>query len=344
MPTEPAPGRAGRRAPAPADGRVTVAVITRDRAASLLRTLDALAALPERPPVIVVDNSRDDGTRRAVAGHPAPVRLLRATANTGALGRNLAVRHARTPYVAFSDDDSWWEPGSLARAADLLDRHPRLGLLAARTLVGDEAAEDPLNAVLAASPLPPEPDLPGRPVLGFLGCASVVRREAFLSAGGFHPLLFFGGEETLLAYDLAARNWGVAYEPTLCARHHPEDHGRTGRSFLVRRNHVLTTCLRRPWPVALRAGAALARAAAADAPGARRALRETLTRLPATLARRVPLPPHVEHAARLLDRQRAEGRAPAAAAPPTGQTDQADRPEQDGRDDRDDRDEENAAP
>ncbi|MES4891041.1 glycosyltransferase [Streptomyces sp. NPDC096012] len=288
-----------------ADPRITVAVITRDRAPSLLRTLDALAALPERPPVVVVDNSRHDATRRAVHGHPALSRLLRPAANTGALGRNLAVRHARTPYVAFTDDDSWWEPGSLRRAADLFDAHPRLGLLAARTLVGGEAAEDPLNAVLAASPLPPEPDLPGRPVLGFLGCAAVVRRDAFLDVGGFHPLLFFGGEETLLAYDLAARGWGVTYEPALCARHHPEDHGRTGRPFLVRRNHVLTTCLRRPWPVALRAGTDLAVAAAAGHSGARRALKETLQRFPAALARRRTLPRHVEHAARLLDRQAA---------------------------------------
>ncbi|MFF0854085.1 glycosyltransferase family 2 protein [Streptomyces sp. NPDC003280] len=291
-----------RRTTAGPDPRITVAVITRDRSESLLRTLDALAALPERPPVIVVDNSRDDTTRRAVHGHPAVSRLLRPAANTGALGRNLAVRHARTPYVAFSDDDSWWTAGSLRHAADLLDRHPRLGLLAARTLVGERGAEDPLNAVLAASPLPREPDLPGRPVLGFLGCACVVRREAFLRAGGYHPLLFFGGEETLLAYDLAADGWGLAYEPALCARHHPGPEGRTGRAGLVRRNHVLTTCLRRPWPVALRAGADLALAAVAARPGARRALRETLVRLPAAVARRHPLPPHVEHAARLLDR------------------------------------------
>jgi GT2 family glycosyltransferase len=304
MSTEQAPGRT-RGSTAPGDSRITVAVITRDRSASLLRTLDALAALPERPPVIVVDNSRHDTTRRTVSGHPAIARLLRPAGNTGALGRNLAVRHARTPYVAFSDDDSWWDPGSLARAADLLDRHPRLGLLAARTLVGDEAAEDPLNAVLAASPLPAEPDLPGRPVLGFLGCACVVRRKAFLDVGGYHPLLFFGGEETLLAYDLSAAGWGVAYEPTLRARHHPEAHGRSGRSFLVRRNHVLTTCLRRPWPVALRAGTDLALAAAAGHPGARRALKETVARFPAAVARRRTLPPRVEHAARLLDRDAA---------------------------------------
>ncbi|MFH8802041.1 glycosyltransferase family 2 protein [Streptomyces sp. NPDC017936] len=289
------------------DDRVTVAVITRNRCAGVLRTLDALTALPERPPVIVVDNGSDDATCEAVRRHPSAPRVLTPRRNTGAVGRNLAVRQAATPYVAFSDDDSWWTPGALRRAADLLDAYPRLGLVAARTLVGPEGAEDPLNAVLAASPLPDEPDLPGRPVLGFLGCACVVRRDAFLGAGGYHPLLFFGGEETLLAYDLAAADWGVTYEPTLTAHHHPAPGGRDGRQHLFRRNEVLTLWLRRPLTVALRATAGLTAAALAGEPGSRRALGELAVRLPAALARRRPLPPAVERAARLLDRDRPQG-------------------------------------
>jgi GT2 family glycosyltransferase len=283
------------------DDRITVAVITRDRRDSLLHTLDALGALPERPPVIVVDNSSDDATLRTVRHHPAATRVLRPGRNTGAVGRNLAVRQAGTPYVAFSDDDSWWSPGALRRAADLLDAHPRLGLLTARTLIGPDGTDDPLNALLAASPLPAEPDLPGRPVLGFLACACVVRREAFLAAGGFHPLLFFGAEETLLAYDLAARGWGVAYEPSLTALHRPDPAGRAARSPLMRRNEVLTLWLRRPLRLALRASTRLAAAAVAGRPGARTALRELLVRIPAACALRRPLPPTVERAARLLD-------------------------------------------
>ncbi|MFF0223796.1 glycosyltransferase family 2 protein [Streptomyces sp. NPDC004629] len=283
------------------DGRITVAVITRDRCASVLRTLDHLGALPERPAVIVVDNGSDDATLRALRRHPAATRVLSPGRNTGALGRNLAVRHATTAYVAFSDDDSWWTPGTLRRAADLLDAHPRLGLLAARTLVGPRSTEDPLNAVLAASPLPGRPDLPGRPVLGFLGCACIARRDAFLTAGGYHPLLFFGAEETLLAYDLAAGGWGVTYEPSLTARHHPAPSGRADRNHLVRRNEVLTLWLRRPLPVALQGSARLAQDAAAARPGARRALGALLVRLPAALGRRRRLPPDVERAARLLD-------------------------------------------
>ncbi|WP_437073705.1 glycosyltransferase family 2 protein [Streptomyces sp. enrichment culture] len=273
-------------------------MITRDRPAGLLRTLDALAALPERPPVIVVDNGT--GADRPL-DHPAAPLVLRPGRNTGAVGRNLAARYATTPYVAFCDDDSWWSPGALRQAADLLDAHPRLGLLAARVLVGPDAAEDPMNAVLAASPLPGDDDLPGRPVLGFLACACVVRREAFLGAGGFSKLLFFGGEETLLAYDLAAAGWGVAYEPSLTARHDPDHSGREGRGPLMRRNEVLTLWLRRPLPLAARAGARLAADAVTGDAGARRALGGVLLRLPAALVRRRRLPDRVERAARLLD-------------------------------------------
>ena len=38
----------------------------------------------------------------------------------GPAGRNLGAQHTGTPYIAFSDDDSWWAHGALNRAADLL--------------------------------------------------------------------------------------------------------------------------------------------------------------------------------------------------------------------------------
>ncbi|WP_372482220.1 glycosyltransferase [Streptomyces glomeratus] len=277
-------------------------MITRNRLRSVLRTLDRLAALPERPPVIVVDNGSTEATVAAVRAHPLGARVLTPGRNLGAVGRNLAVRHAATPYVAFSDDDSWWAPGALETAADLFDAHPRLGLLAARTLVGPDGAEDPLNSVLANSPLPTAADLPGRSVLGFLACAAVVRRGAFLDAGGYHRVLFFAGEETLLAYDLAARGWGVVHVPSVTAHHHPEPGGRPGRSAVQWRNAVLTAWLRRPVAVALRHTVDLAAAAARGERGAGAALRGTLARLPAALKEREPLPERIEHAARLLDR------------------------------------------
>ncbi|MEU0303102.1 glycosyltransferase [Streptomyces sp. NPDC006175] len=276
-------------------------MITKDRPDSALRTLDRLAALPERPPVVVVDNGLDPAVTEALRAHPAGAQVLAPGRNTGALGRNLAVRHADTPYVAFSDDDSWWQAGALRRAADLLDAHPRLGLLAARSLVGPEQRDDPLNELLARSPLPPDPGLPGRPVLGFLGCACVVRRRAHLDAGGYHPLLFFGAEETLLAYDLAAAGWGVSYDPSVTAYHHPDPGERPGRTVLLRRNALLTDWLRRPVRLALRHTLALSAAAVRGDAGAAAALGGVAARMPAALRLRRRLPLRVERTVRLLE-------------------------------------------
>ncbi|MEV4708894.1 glycosyltransferase [Actinoplanes sp. NPDC049316] len=44
------------------------------------------------------------------------------------MARTIGVRRLDTPYVAFCDDDTWWEPGSLRVAAELLDAYPRIGV------------------------------------------------------------------------------------------------------------------------------------------------------------------------------------------------------------------------
>src|SRR6476660_7049667 len=123
---------------------VSVVIATRDRCGPLRHTLDRLAALPERPPVIVVDNGSSDGTRAMLAREHPAVRLVALGRNHGAVARNAGVRAAGTPYVAFADDDSWWAPGALARASAHFAAYPRLGLLAARTLVGPGQRTDPL--------------------------------------------------------------------------------------------------------------------------------------------------------------------------------------------------------
>jgi GT2 family glycosyltransferase len=292
---------------------VTVVIATRNRPAELARTLGRLSALSPAPPIVVVDNASEgaaDGELDWLRRNPAAAQLVALPRNLGGAARTVGARYARTPYVAFSDDDSWWAPDALSRAAAALDRHPRLAMVVGRTLVGPSARPDPLNAALAASPLPERvTGLPGRPVLGGLACATVVRRSAFLQAGGFHPVLMVGGEEALLCYDLAAGGWGVRFLPEVVAHHHPASHRPplAHRQAVQRRNAALTRWLRRPLPVAAADTWRLARRAPGD-PVARAALVGLIRRLPVALAERRRLPAPVEQDIAMLER--------AADAPP----------------------------
>jgi GT2 family glycosyltransferase len=283
-------------------GQVTVVVATRNRRPGLCRTLAQLTGLPERPPVVVVDNGSADGTAAAVRDRFPQVELVPLRRNLGAHARNHGVRRARTPYVALSDDDSWWQPGALTRAVQVLDACPEAGLIAGATLVGEQDDPDPLNAVLAASPLPGH-GLPGPRLLGFLGCAAVARRDAFLAAGGYSRLLRIGGEEELLAYDLARLGWAIVYQPDVVVHHWPSTARDPRRRHIQElRNHVLIGWLRRPLPQALAATAQLATAAYRDRdPLAARALAEALLSLPRALPHRRPLPAPVEADIQLLE-------------------------------------------
>jgi GT2 family glycosyltransferase len=282
---------------------VTVVVASRDRAGDLTATLPRHAA-----PVVVVDNGSSDGSvgvvraeaeRRHAAGLPE-LRLLETGHNLGATARNRGVEAAATDLVAFADDDSWWAPGSLERAAELFAAHPRLALLAARVVVEPAGVPDPICADLAAAPWGRAADLPGPDVLGFVACAAILRRDAFLAVGGFDAVVFFAGEEERVAYDLTARGWGLAYVDEIVARHQPSPaRGSAGeRQRLIHRNALLTAWMRRPLRVAARETVQrVARGGDARA-GAVLALR----RLPAALRRRRVNPEVVERRLGVLER------------------------------------------
>src|SRR3954452_25109553 len=92
---------------------VTTVVMTRNRRAEAMECVRR-----HEPPLILVDNGSTDGTAEAVRRMGRPdVQVVALPANIGAAARNSGVRLARTPLVAFADDDSWWEGDALERAA-----------------------------------------------------------------------------------------------------------------------------------------------------------------------------------------------------------------------------------
>jgi GT2 family glycosyltransferase len=245
----PAEGRTDARP----DPRVAVVVITFNRREEVLGALSRLRTLPEQPHVVVVDNGSTDGTADAIRTRFPEVELVASPENLGAIGRNVGVARVGTPYVAFCDDDTWWDPGSLRTAADVLDAHPRLAVVTARILVEPGGREDPIVPELRDSPVPGAGWLPGPALGSFLAGASVLRREAFEEVGGFCERLWLGGEEELMAGDLAAAGWELCYLPQLTVHHQASvvrEHHRRRRDGI--RNTLWTTWLRRPLRPALR--------------------------------------------------------------------------------------------
>ena len=307
-PVATSPGAVGNRTVGP-DPRVAVVVITHQRRAELLLALDRLRALPERPHVVVVDNGSTDGTSDAVRARFPEVELISSPENLGAVGRNVAVARLDTAYVAFCDDDTWWEPGSLATAADILDAHPRLAVVTARILVEPGGEEDPIVPELRDSPVRGAPWLPGPALGSFLAGASVLRRDAFLEVGGFSERLWLGGEEELMAGDLAAAGWELCYLSELTVHHQASrtrDPHRRRRNGI--RNTLWTIWLRRPLRPALRRTLYLLATLPRDRVTAQ-GLGEALRGIPWVLRHRRVLPPHAEARFAALEEAQRRSRA-----------------------------------
>ncbi|MFP5363182.1 MAG: glycosyltransferase family 2 protein [Thermoleophilia bacterium] len=280
----------GRAAATPRSGcDVGIVIATCDRGELLLATLERLVALPERAPVVVVDNAapRDLAAIVRAAGHDRrAVEVITLPHDHGPAARTIGSRRLATELVAFCDDDSWFAPGALARAADRFAAEPRLGLLQARVLVGADERLDPTCARVRGSPA----------LLGFVACGAVLRRRALLEVGGFAPGRSFGGEERRLALDLASAGWKAAYDADVVAHHHPlPDERRRGRRSSVVRNDLQTAWSRLPWRLAARA----TRQAACRRP---LATASALLELPRALRERRPVSPAVAAALRAIER------------------------------------------
>jgi len=274
--------------------RCTIVIATYNRRRVLAATLRRLRALPESPPIVVVDNGSRDGTARLVRREAPDVRLIVLPENIGAAARTIGARTASTPYVAFCDDDCWWEPGAIPLAVARLDAQPGVAVVNARVVVREDE-DDEACTLMAASALPKRTAYPGRAIGQFMAGASIVRRDAFLAAGGYDRRYLIGAEESLLAIDLLERGWELIYDDDVVLHHAPSHVARHTalRRTLVMRNRLWTSWLRRSPRAAARATLRLVGAALRD-PAARAALASALRGLPWVVRERRPVHARVE--------------------------------------------------
>src|SRR5690349_14498294 len=106
--------------------RLTIVLLTYNCAHRLALVLGHLTALGL--PVIAVDNASTDGTPDVLARHGG-IDVITLNQNIGAAARNVGARRAATDYVAFCDDDGWYDLAGFHHAVNLFDQHDKLALV-----------------------------------------------------------------------------------------------------------------------------------------------------------------------------------------------------------------------
>lgn len=228
-----------RRARLAADGPgITVAVPTRNRAASLRRLLDSLAGLHyARHQILVVDNApSDDSTRTMVESLPYRVDYAVEQVPGASAARNRARREARYPIVAFLDDDEVVDPWWLTAIAEEFDADPELGAVAGMVLPAEleteaQVAFERMGGHTKGRGFERERferdgrQSPYYPSPGFGAGANVALTVAALDeVGGFDEALGAGvptkgSEDTLLFSEVLLEGRGVVYSPAAYSWH-----------------------------------------------------------------------------------------------------------------------------
>lgn len=224
---------------------VDVVILSLNRVESTLRAVDsALSQRAVRVRVWVIDQgsmSNLDPLREKAKKQD--VNLVELPANIGvAAGRNLGAKLGKAPFIAYLDNDAVFADDDLLwQAARSLAG--QVGVVGFKLLEGDSDLVDRLNWVYPKGfhGQSAEPARTAR----FPGGACMMKRSAFLSAGGFDELLFFMDEEIDLCYQLVRKGYHILYHPGLIVRHFqlPESRicWRNGRYAMHTRNMLYIT-------------------------------------------------------------------------------------------------------
>lgn len=110
--------------------KVSVVIATYNRANFLAETIDSV--LQQRfqdYELILVDDGSTDQTRTLAESYGSRIRYLYHENRGPSAARNLGVRHARAPWIAFQDSDDLTEPNHLETLCAYATEHPGCGMV-----------------------------------------------------------------------------------------------------------------------------------------------------------------------------------------------------------------------
>jgi glycosyltransferase involved in cell wall biosynthesis len=166
---------------------VSVIIASWNAGATLARAIDsAIEQRFDRPfEIIVVDDGSTDNTSEVLARYGDRIRVIHQERRGNGPARNAAVKNSNSPLLAWLDADDVWMPEKLARTVAALESDPACVLVYSDSYLIDDNGQRLGRYVrreLAHAPTMDEMFTCYWPILESM---TVVRRSAFLTAGGF---------------------------------------------------------------------------------------------------------------------------------------------------------------
>ncbi len=235
------------------EATISVVIVNYNRKAMLADCINSVFK-QTRPPerVIVVDNGSEDGSAAMVQEEFGDrVVLVELCENLGfAGGNNAGAEQADTDWLALINNDAIADPYWLAEMLRAAEEREGTGLVACTIVRGDcrDLLEN-LGVGLGLDGMSRgnrhfcrAAEVTDDRVLIPSGCAALVRKNAFLEAGGFDGGFFCYSEDTDLFLKIRLLGWSTAVSRRACVYHHPGG-GTLGvisplKTYLVERNRL----------------------------------------------------------------------------------------------------------
>jgi GT2 family glycosyltransferase len=226
---------------------ITAVVVSFADPAATARALGSLLAQTLAPlEVLVVDNDAGvcvDRARELAPSSPA-VRVLDPGTNVGYTGAaNIAAREARGEWLFFLNPDALANSDCLERLLECVDSAD-VAIVGAQVLRPDgcvNAGDNPINIAgfsWCGSYGALRERGPARDTAAVSGAALLVRRDAFLDAGGLCPFFFMYVDDTDLAWRMRLGGRRVRYCPEAVVVHDYEFDKGPHKWFYLERNRA----------------------------------------------------------------------------------------------------------
>jgi N-acetylglucosaminyl-diphospho-decaprenol L-rhamnosyltransferase len=209
---------------------ISVVIVNYRTAELTRRAVDSVLEEPAVQNVVVVDNDSRDGSYESLQAQFATplVTVVKTSENVGfGRGINFGVQYCLTPLLFFLNSDAVLTPGSLAVLARVMVRDPSIGVVAPAiyqangTLQGDSYGLLPkARGLRFRTPIPYAQRLScSRSPDWVTGAAMMVRRDHFLSLGGFDARFLMYLEDVDLCRRILEQGKTVVREPSASVVH-----------------------------------------------------------------------------------------------------------------------------